>query len=154
MTAGTVEAIHLAPASGQPVEARRTVEAVPGRGLREDRHFRHPEAEPRPPGTGQDLTLIESEALAAVGRDFDVELEAGEHRRNVTTHGIALNHLVDERFRVGEVLCQGVELCEPCRHLEGLTEDGMIQALVHRGGLRADIIDGGTVAVGDAIRPL
>ncbi|MFB6362005.1 MAG: MOSC domain-containing protein [Halobacteriales archaeon] len=154
MTGGTVEAIHVAPASGQSVEARDTVEAVSGRGLREDRHFREPETEPRPPGSGQDLTLIESEALAAVARDFDVELEAGEHRRNLTTRGVALNHLVDERFRVGEVVCQGVELCEPCRHLEGLTEDGMIQALVHRGGLRADILEGGTVAVGDGVREL
>lgn len=154
MPEGTVEAIHVAPASGQPVEARRAVDAVPGRGLREDRHFRDLEAEPRPPGTGQDLTLIESEALAAVARDFDVELEAGEHRRNLTTQGIALNHLVDERFRVGEVLCQGVELCEPCSHLEGLTEEGMIQALVHRGGLRADVLEGGSVAVGDGVRVL
>ncbi len=154
MPAGTVEAIHVAPASGQPVEARRAVDAVPGRGLREDRHFREPAAEPRPSGSGQDLTLIESEALAAVARDFDVELGAGQHRRNLTTQGIPLNHLVDERFRVGEVRCQGVELCEPCRHLEALTEDGMIQALVHRGGLRADILEGGTVAVGDRVRVL
>lgn len=154
MTGGTVEAIHLAPASGRPVETRRTVDAVPGRGLRDDRHFRPPDQEPREPGAGQDLTLIEAEALGAVARDFDVDLDAGQHRRNLTTKGVALNHLVDERFRVGEVVCAGVELCEPCRHLEALTEEGMIDAMLHRGGLRADILEGGTVSVGDQVQPL
>jgi MOSC domain-containing protein YiiM len=154
MTAGSVEAIHLAPASGEPVESRRTVDAVPGRGFRGDRHFRSEDSAPRQAGAGADLTLIEREALSAVARDFDVELGPGEHRRNLTTQGIALNHLVGNRFRVGEAVCRGVELCEPCRHLETLTEDGVIQALVHRGGLRADIIEGGTVVVGDPVESL
>lgn len=151
MTEGTVEAIHLATASGEPVQTRDAVEAVAGRGLRGDRHFVPDEGKARDPGAGEDLTLIEAEAVDAVAREFDIELGPGDHRRNLTTRGVALNHLVGERFRIGEVVCRGVELCEPCRHLEGFTEDGVIQALVHRGGLRADVVESGAVRVGDTL---
>ncbi|MDZ7701112.1 MAG: MOSC domain-containing protein [Halobacteriales archaeon] len=153
MTEGTVDDIHVAPASGEPVETREAVEAVAGRGLRGDRHFHTEDRSARNRGAGLDLTLIEAEAVEAVARDFDLAFGPGEHRRNLTTRGVALNHLVGERFLVGEVLCRGVELCEPCRHLEGLTEDGAIEALLHRGGLRADVLQSGTVRVGDGIDP-
>ena len=153
MIDGTVEAVHVAPASGEPVEPREAVEAVAGRGLRGDRHY-VPDGRPeREAGAGEDLTLIEAEAVEAVARDFDLAFGPGEHRRNLTTRGVALNHLVGERFRVGDVRCLGVALCEPCRHLEGLTEDGAIEALLHRGGLRADVLESGTVRVGDAVGP-
>ena len=71
----------------------------------------------------------------------------------MTTRGIALNDLVGQRVpRSGGALPR-LELCEPCRHLEALTEPGVIKAFVHRGGLRADMLDGGTIAVGDAVSP-
>lgn len=152
MTDGEVVAIHVAGTHSTPVEAREEVSVVARRGIRGDRHFRWAD-DARTPGAGEDLTLIEAEAVDAVGREFDIELGPGEHRRNVTTRGIALNDLVGKRFRVGDALCQGVMLCEPCRHLERLTEDGLIEALVHRGGLRADVLDSGTVGVGDPIEP-
>ena len=154
---GSVEAIHLAPDSGEDTEPVETVEAVAGEGLRGDRHFG---------GNGADVTLIEAEALeAAAGEDrggaveeaddgASIDLTDGEHRRNVTTRDAALNHLVGERFRVGDVVCEGVELCEPCGHLESLTEDGAMSALVHRGGLCAEIVESGTIEVGDEVEPV
>ena len=72
----------------------------------------------------------------------------------ITTSDAALNHLVGERFRVGDLICEGVELCEPCGHLESLTEEGAVSALLHRGGLCADILESGTVEVGDEVNPL
>ena len=140
---GTVEAIHLAPEPGAPTESVETVDALAGKSLRGDRHF---------DGDGADLTLIEAEALEAAA-EAGVTLSDGAHRRNVTTRDAALNPLVGERFRVGDVVCEGVALCEPCGHLESLTEDGAVSALVHRGGLEADIVDSGTIAVGDALEP-
>jgi MOSC domain-containing protein YiiM len=102
--------------------------------------------------SGSDLTLIEREALAAVEDDYDIGLEPGVHWRNLTTEGVALNHLVGERFRVGRAVCVGEELCEPCSYLERkLEREGIREALVHRGGLRAHIVEGGTVAVGNAV---
>lgn len=141
---GTVRAIHVAPEQGAPTKRVDRVRAVAGCGLEGDRYY-------RADGTfadreGSDVTLIEGEALTAVERDYEIDLEPGVHRRNITTDGIALNHLVDVRFRIGEVVCQGVELCEPCSSLEShLAENGIREALVHRGGLRARILESGVV---------
>ncbi|SIR51774.1 MOSC domain-containing protein [Haladaptatus litoreus] len=144
---GTVEAIHLASESAEKTEAVESVEAVAGSGLRGDRHF-------DPESSGDDITLIEAEAVEAVEQESGISLEPGEHRRNVTTRDAALNHLVDKQFRIGEIVCEGVELCEPCSHLESLTEKGTLSALVHRGGLRAVIVESGEIGVGDSVESL
>jgi MOSC domain-containing protein YiiM len=144
---GTVEAIHLASESSAETEAVESVEAVAGAGLRGDRHF-------NPDSSDDDITLIEAEAVEAVEQESGISLEPGEHRRNVTTRDAALNHLVDKRFRIGDVVCEGVELCEPCSHLESLTEKGTLSALVHRGGLRAVIVESGEIGVGDSVESL
>ena len=141
---GQGRAVHIAPEQGVPMERVETVRAVAGRGFEGDRYY-------DTDGTfadrgGSDLTLIEAEALEGVEREYDIALEAGVHRRNVTTEGVGLNHLVGEQFRVGSVVCEGVELCEPCSSLESHLETrGVRDALVHRGGLRARILEGGPV---------
>lgn len=151
---GTVRAIHIAPEAGAPMEIRERVEAVAGRGLRGDRYFL---------GEGtysesardisMEITLIEAEALAAVERDYNIELADGEHRRNVTVEGVTPNHLVGEQFYVGDVVCEGAELCAPCSYLERLLErEGIHEALIHRGGLRARIVQGGVIAVDEQVR--
>lgn len=155
---GTVERVFVAPDPTTDVHERTSVEAVAGGGLRGDRYYSEIETgtfvewEPddeRP--SGYDLTLIEGEAVDAIERERDIDLAPGEHRRNVETRGVALNHLVGERFRVGNVVCRGVRLCEPCDYLERQTQAGVLSALTHRGGLRADILDGGTIQTGDAV---
>ena len=148
---GTVVAIHVAPEAAAPVEGVDAVEAVAGRGLRGDRYFDEAGTFSGVAGGGRHLTLVEAEAIEAIEREADVALAPGAHRRNLTTRGVALNHLVGERFRVGDVVCEGVRLCEPCAHLQSLTEDGVLDALVHRGGLRADVLEGGTIRVGDEV---
>ena len=147
---GTIRGIYVAAEQGAPMEPRESVRAVAGRGLEGDRYF---DTE----GTftdraGSDLTLIERETLEAVERDDSIDLEDGIHRRNLTTEGVALNHLVGERFRVGEVICSGVERCEPCSYLEAhLEQQGVREALVHRGGLRARILEDGVIRPGAAV---
>jgi MOSC domain-containing protein YiiM len=141
---GRVEGIFIAGEKRQlPVPVDR-VRAVAGRGLEGNRHY----YEQAP--AGRALTLIAAEALAE-GASSGVELGADESRRNLLTSGIDLNALVGERFRVGDVECAGVELCEPCTTLEGLTRPGVIKAYVHRAGLNADILTDGEIAVGDAV---
>ena len=148
--AGHVEQIAISPVKEQLPEPVPEVEVLPGQGPRGDRKFA---AEPTR-RKGKDLTLIEAEALEALAADTGIELSHQESRRNVLTRGISLNDLVGKRFRVGEVECEGVELNEPCAHLESLTQPGVLRGLVHRGGLRANVLSGGTIAVGDEVGEL
>jgi MOSC domain-containing protein YiiM len=147
--AGVVEEINIAPRNEQLPEPVERVRAVAARGLEGDRYFA---AEPRAAAErDRDLTLIAAEALEALFAETGIELRAAASRRNVLTRGIDLNGLVGRGFRVGEVECEGLELCEPCSHLQGLTEPGVLRGLVHRGGLRAAIRRGGEIAVGDPV---
>jgi MOSC domain-containing protein YiiM len=122
--------------------------AVTGKGLEGDRYASRLGTS-QDPGSGRDVTLIESEAIEALNRDYHVELRAGDSRRNIVTQGISLNHLVDKEFRIGEVILRGTRLCEPCSHMEQLTVKGALRGLIHRGGLRAEIVKGGAIRVGD-----
>jgi hypothetical protein len=133
-----VEAINIGPSDAiAPVQA---ASAFAGKGLRGDRHFYPEGAAP-----GEALTLIEAEVLESVG------LTGTESRRQVVVRGVRLNDLVGKRFRVGDVECLGVELCEPCLHLQQLTRPGIIKELIHRAGLNADILNDGRISVSDAV---
>lgn len=145
---GRVEAIAVAPVREAPMVALAEAHARPGRGLEGDRYHDRAGTFSGSGGSGRDLTLIDAEALAAVSPRDGVVRGA---RRNVVTSGIDLNALVGRRFRVGEVECAGRRLCEPCAHLERLAGGGMLRPLVHRGGLRADVLSAGTIRVGDEI---
>jgi MOSC domain-containing protein YiiM len=135
-----VEAIHLGKERVPELWTVESVTAVAGKGLEGDRHF-HPDGA----GPGQALTLVEAENVESVG------LAPGATRRQLTVRGVDLNGLVGKRFRVGEVECLGVELCEPCSHLESMTRPGIIKELLHRAGINADIVVGGTIRVGDPV---
>jgi MOSC domain-containing protein YiiM len=138
-----IEAIHVGPDESGPLEAVESVRAVAGKGLEGDRNFRAGGAKP-----GQALTLVEAEKVEEVG------LAQGETRRNVTVRGVELNDLVGKTFKVGEVECYGVELCEPCEHLQSMTRPGIIKELVHRAGINADILSDGVIRVGDEVTTL
>jgi hypothetical protein len=141
---GVVAALLVAPDSEVPLTRVETVEAVAGRGLRGDRYF-DGRGTFSGPGRGYELTLVESEVLDSIGLPWE------QARRNVVTTGIAVNGLVGRRFTIGPVECIGRRLAEPCAHLEKLARPGLLRPLVHRGGLRADILAGGPIAVGDEV---
>lgn len=157
----TVERIFTAPEAEVEMVEQSDVEAVAGSGLRGDRYFSEIETgtfvtwgadEERP--SGYDLTLIEREAIEGIEREAGIELTPGEHRRNIITRDAALNHLVGKRFRVGDAICRGDRLCEPCGYLQDLIEKDVLEPLAHRGGLRADIVESGRIRPDDEIEPL
>ena len=153
---GQLVHIHIAESASYEMEELEQAELIAGKGIVGDRYFT---------GTGtyspkpdvREVTLIEIEALEAMARGdppfpgVQVTLRPIEHRRNLTTRGVPLNHLVGKRFRVGDVVLRGFKLAEPCTYLEGLTRPGVRRALVHRAGLRAEIVEGGTISVGDPV---
>ncbi len=149
MWEGTVRGLFYGPQTREPMRAVRQVRLVAGMGIAGDRYAAAGADRPE-----RQVTLIESEALEAALRDYGVTLEAADTRRNIVTAGVALNHLVGATFAVGEATLRGVKLCEPCGHMERLCgRKGAVRALVHRGGLNAEIVAGGAVRVGDPVAP-
>jgi MOSC domain-containing protein YiiM len=150
MQNGKVISIHITEIFGESTKVVDQVEAVRAVGLKGDRYNKS-----NIPGNtwdpGREVTLIEIEALEAIAREDNIQLAPGESRRNLVTRGVPLNHLVGEQFRVGEVILKGVRLCEPCSHLADLTQPRVLPGLIHRGGLRAQIVQGGMIHVGDQI---
>ena len=154
MFEGSVVAIFIAPGEGAPMEAREAAEALPGRGLDGDRYAIDAGKFSGTKVGKRAITLIEREAIAAANDAYDVGLTEIESRRNVVVEGVPLNHLVGAEFRVGDVLLRGYDLSEPCAYLEELTGKPARKALLHRGGLRAEIVEGGPIRVGDTVRPV
>jgi MOSC domain-containing protein YiiM len=150
MWQGNVVSIHVAPEAGAPMLSVQDARALPGRGLEGDRYCTgRGHYSDRPSAGGLEITLIEMEAVEAL----EIKLSAAETRRNIATLGVPLNHLVDRTFRIGTVRLRGTRLCEPCKYLDRLTSVGVMKGLIHRGGLRAQILTEGTIRVGYIVRP-
>jgi MOSC domain-containing protein YiiM len=97
------------------------------------------------------VTLFEQETLDAVAAEHGVVLRPDETRRNLLVEGIAVNDLVGVTFTVGAVEMRGVDLARPCAYLQELTRPGVLRALQDRGGLRAEVLTDGTIALGDEV---
>ena len=154
MIQGKLVSIHIARTASGPMESLPQARAVPGKGLEGDRYFGAQGTYSATPGTGREITLLSNEAIEFLEREHGVPLNPGDARRNLVTRGVALNDLVGKVFRIGAVRLKGMRLAEPCEHLEGLTQPGVLKGLVHRGGLRAEFLDEGILRVGDEISEL
>ncbi len=144
---GSLVTIVVAPSAAGPTTERSECRAIAGHGLEGDRYALGVGRFSQEGRTGQHLTLIDADDLEAAG------VTATEARRNLVTRGIDLDGLVGTRFCIGEIECVGERRAEPCAHLQRITRPGILRALVHRGGIRADITTGGTLRVGDRIEP-
>lgn len=153
MAKATLVSIYIAPAATAPVSSVEEARAVPGRGLEGDRYFEGIGTfSAELPGPDSELTLIEMEEIETFRREYGVEVAPADARRNLVTHGVSLNELVGKEFRVGEVHVRGLRLAEPCNHLAKLVgKREVLDGLVHKAGIRAQILTNGVVRVGDAI---
>jgi len=151
---GRIAAIHIASEAGGAMVSVVAATAVAGLGLEGDRYAKgigHWSSIRR---AGDQLTLIEDEEVERLAAQHGLDLPRGATRRNVTTRGIRLDELIGQRFRIGSVTCVGVRRCEPCTYLDGLLGQEVLEALVHRAGIRAEIVSGGSISVGDPVEPL
>jgi len=151
MHPGKVISIHISSEASQPMQSLSQVNAAAGKGLEGDRYYRATGTYSNKPDPARQVTLIEFESIEALESEHGIRLLPGDIRRNLVTRDVALNHLVGKEFKVGETLLRGIRLCEPCTHLESLTQEGVMSGLVHRGGLRAEILSGGFIKVGDEV---
>ncbi len=149
-----VVGLYIAEAGETPMQAVSNVELVAGRGIVGDRYYNYcgtfskklaglPDVE---------LTLIESEKITDFNNDFGFSFAEGDFRRNIVTEGVDLNSLVDQAFFVGAIQLKGIRLCEPCAHLSGVLAPELLPGMVHKAGLRAQILDDGAIHLGDSIR--
>ncbi|HEX7227710.1 MAG TPA: MOSC domain-containing protein [Candidatus Binatia bacterium] len=143
--------LHIAPAGAAPVISLAEIQAIAGKGLEGDRYYLRTGTYSKTPGTGRAVTLIEIEAIEALRREYGIDIDAAQARRNIVTRGLALNQLIGRDFAVGEAVLRGTRLCDPCAHLEKLTVKGVMRGLVTRGGLRADVVCGGIIRLGEPI---
>ena len=155
MFTGEVVTIHVAPEEGASMQSLDSVRAIAGQGLVGDRYHDGSGTYSERESPGRQVTLIEAEALEAIEREQGITLAPGESRRNVTTRGVALNHLVGREFTVGDVRLRGIKLCEPCGYLQRtLGVDQLVQVLAHRCGLNAEILTDGEIRIGDKVVPI
>jgi len=152
---GLVAHLHVTPRAFLPMRGMDAIELVAGKGIVGDRYMIGTEQGfySEKPEEGRQVTLFEEEALECIRRDHGIVMAPEEHRRNVTTRGVPLNHLVGRRFRLGACLLEATRLSFPCKHIEEILEKPVFDPMVHRSGLNCRILEGGTVRVGDAIRP-
>jgi MOSC domain-containing protein YiiM len=153
---GKIIAIHVARSEGGSLQSLTEAELVADQGIVGDRYFQADGSRPE-----ASLSLVESEQVEHLNAALGSKLEPAETRRNIVTRGVSLNDLVGKQFSLGSVRVEGIELCEPCRYLAGrlesmherdeITAAQIVAALTHRAGLRARIIESGTVRVDDPI---
>lgn len=154
MMNGSVVSLHICRRAEDAMSSVPAVRAVPGKGLEQDRYHDGIGTFSKPGSPDREVTLIEEEAIEALRRDYEIAFDAGDSRRNIVTRGVPLNHFVGREFRVGEVTLRGIRLCEPCGHLERVSGRPVRAGLVHRAGLRAQIVTGGIIRAGDPIEPV
>ena len=148
-----VVAVQVAPQRGGPHVALDHATLVPGRGIEGDHHHDRPSGVP-----ASEVTLIEAETVASLNENTGLAIKAAETRRNIVTRGIDLNSLVGKRFSIGNVLLEGIEPCDPCASLgrrlatASVSAPAIVRALANRGGLRACVVEGGTLTPGTEIR--
>lgn len=148
---GIVASIHVTARGGDPMQPVERVRAIAGVGLEGDRYALGTGHYSPDPKVDRQITLIAAEEIDRLAAELGIELAPGETRRNVMTRGVDVNALVGRRFRIGSVECQGTRLCEPCAYLEGLLGRPVLEPLVHRAGLRAQLLTDGEIALGDEV---
>jgi MOSC domain-containing protein YiiM len=151
---GFVRFLHITPRAFLPMRAMPAITLVAGKGIEWDRYMigREEGFYSHKPEEGRQVTLFELETLIALKRDANIELGPQEHRRNVTVEGVPLNHLVGQRFWLGETLVEATRLSIPCRHIEEITGKAIFDPLINRSGLNCRILKGGVIKVGDLVR--
>ncbi|MDH3511709.1 MAG: MOSC domain-containing protein [Gammaproteobacteria bacterium] len=156
---GQVISINIAVAEGAQVLELPVATLITEQGIDGDRYC----APASPPNLNQ-ISLVESEVIESFAAEAGVDMQPREVRRNIVTRDISLNDLVGKKFCLGNVEAIGTELAEPCKgiaeiliakyRLEYLTAKDIVASLLHRGGLYARVLRGGSVRPGDPINVL
>jgi MOSC domain-containing protein YiiM len=136
------------------MQPREALVLLAGQGVEGDRYKDGIGFYSNKPEEGRQITLFEAETLEALQRDHGIDFAPNEHRRNVTTAGVPLSHLVGRRFRIGPAMLEAMRLSVPCQRLVELTGKKVFKPLINRSGLNCRVLVGGMIRVGDPIEPM
>jgi MOSC domain-containing protein YiiM len=150
---GVLDHIHIAAGASLPMQSLSQSEVIAGVGLPGDRYATRTGTYSNRHHIDRQITLIETETLQALERDRGLVVAPSDHRRNLTTRGVPLSHLVGHYFTIGTCVFYGGRLNVPCKYLEQLLERPVFRPLINRSGLNARVIVGGTISIGDGIEP-
>lgn len=151
MSTGRVARIFVGAEESGPIQEVEEVEAIAGKGLKGDRYF-DDDGDAHDPSV--EVTLFSAEGLAAGRVESGLDIVAEDMRRNLMTEGVTLSDLLGRRFSAGEVVLEGLEDNPPCAHLQRLADKPLLKPMIEKGGIRARIVNGGTIRAGDEIQPL
>ena len=144
---GKVVEIGIANIKGNQIQKVNEVEALKGKGLQNDRKFSENNQKKR------QITLIEIENINYFNNISKTNIPPLDFRRNIITENIRLNDLVGKEFFVGKIKLKAHDLCKPCKYLQDkLKQNNFIKEFMYTGGLRCEILNSGTINVGDKIK--
>lgn len=151
---GKVTAIYISPAAAAPVQSLPEACLEAGKGIVGDRYYAECGTFSKKLGDSpaREVTLVETEQIEKFNHATGMLLEPGDLRRNIVTSGLDLNALVGMQFTIGDVILQGIRLCEPCEHIAQLVAPEILSGMLHKAGLRAGIVRGGIICPGDTVR--
>jgi len=140
----TVVALHVAKATRLPMQSRESVEVETGKGIVGDRYH----------GTRHRHVSVQSrESLDEAAGVFGAEVLSELTRRNLTiSHGVVPRE-PGARLRIGDVLLEAVRVAAPCKLLDDTIGKGAQEALRRRAGTIFRVLEGGTITLGDVVRP-
>ena len=143
---GKVILIGISKDHGSPITNVRSVEAVKGKGLVGEKHFKENNEKRK------QITLIEIENINHYNKITGTAIPAVNFLRNIVTEGIQLNVLFGKEFFIGTVKVKAHDLCRPCKYLqESVHQKNTVKELLHTGGLRCEILSSGKICVDDQI---
>lgn len=149
---GSLVAIHVCGRAGEPLRSLEHAELVAGKGIKGDRYFKGlGQFSPAVQDPDHEVTLIDQEEIERFNRLSGAGLDPAAFRRNLVTRGIDLGTLLDVEFSIGGTRLCGIRLCEPCASLAERTHRAVLKGMLHRAGLRAGIVSGGVIRLGDPI---
>ena len=144
---GKVIEIGITNIKGNQIQNVNKVEALKGKGLQNDRKFSENNQKER------QVTLIEIENINHFNNISNINIPPVDFRRNIITENVRLNELVGKEFFVGNIKLKGHDLCRPCKYLQDkLKQNNFVKELLHKGGLRCEILTTGKINVGDIIK--
>ena len=144
---GKVVEIGIANIKGNQIQKVNKVEALKGKGLKNDRKYSENNQKKR------QVTLIEIENINHFNNISNTNIHPVDFRRNIITENVRLNELVGKEFFVGNIKLKGHDLCRPCKYLQDkLKQNNFVKEFLHTGGLRCEILTSGKINVGDIIK--